>query len=113
MEREVFRAIHRADEWAAVQSGSAVLELNLDASEAMLQPVVVSGWPVIEAMLDGARGIEAITHAVDWPADRVLSTVLRLVNRDVIRVVSRAPEALPLRRLTPLSKASLGLAAGA
>jgi len=110
IEREVLRAIHRADEWTAVTSQQALLILRRDATAEELAPVILPTWPVIDAMLDGATSIDEIAANTGWTMDKTVDTVLRLTDHSIIRIRLSESDALRLPPVATLPNAPTRIA---
>jgi len=106
IEREVLRAIHRADGWAAVTSPAATLRLRCDVTADELVPIVVPTWPVIDAMLDGATTITEIAASTGWTMERTIALMCRLLNDQIVSIGPSITDGAILPPVSALPSAS-------
>jgi hypothetical protein len=87
LEAEVFTAIWRADEWIGNNLDRARFELEPDTTPEMIAPFIVEGWPVLEALLDGASTFQEVLVASDCSHEQVRNSLLRLQGSGVVHIV--------------------------
>lgn len=86
LERETLAAIGRADEWHSAYLPRARLRLDAEVTPEMLEGVVELDWPIIDAMLDGARSVTEIATLANCDLDDALAGAARLQARGVLHV---------------------------
>jgi hypothetical protein len=88
LEHAVFRAISRADEWTRHHLESGRIEIADDITADMIESSIIDGWPVIEALLDGAATFDEIVSIAGIPRDDARAAIRVLNGSGAVRILA-------------------------
>jgi hypothetical protein len=87
LERVVLSTISRADEWANEQLETGCIDIADKITPDMVESSIRDGWPVIEALLDGAETLDKVVSLAKIPRDQARAAIITLHGTGVVHIL--------------------------
>lgn len=84
LEQVILSTISRVDEWASEHLETGHIDIADTITADMVEPSIRDGWPVIEALLDGAGTLEEVISLADISRDQARAAIVMLHGTGVV-----------------------------